>query len=109
MKKRHLLCSVIVLVISIGGLAFYPPSRSVLLGYLNNEPRHEGRPTRYWIHTVKEGDPAQRQHAAHVLGKIEPGSAGVVQALIIALRDDDYIVRKNAALALGEIGLEAEA
>ncbi len=98
-----------ILVVAGGLMAFVPMCRYLVLGLLTREPFYESRSASYWVYTVQNGDDPAREHAAHVLGKLGPEPpAGVVPKLTAALKDQDFIVRKNAALALGEIGPAAK-
>lgn len=52
-----------------------------------------------WLRALKEGNPTVRSQATYILRKID--TPEVVPALIEALSDDDFAVRRNAAKALG--------
>jgi HEAT repeat protein len=51
-----------------------------------------------------KGDALVRENAALALGRIGPDAVDAVPALTAALRDSEWSVRRQAALALGEIG-----
>ena len=57
------------------------------------------------IHALKSGNPATRRGAALALGKIKNASA--VEPLILALADEQAMVRAEAAAALASIGTPA--
>jgi HEAT repeat protein len=51
-----------------------------------------------------------RHNAAQALGYIGPGARSAAPALLVALQDKEWPVRRSAAFALGKVGsLEAEA
>src|SRR5262249_41170035 len=61
MKKRLFLGLALAVVLG-GGLALLPGNRQALAGWLAREPCREGLPLRYWIHTLRNGDEAGREH-----------------------------------------------
>src|SRR5262245_27867614 len=104
MKKRVFLIGVLAVAAAAGAALAVPLSRDVILGYVAGEPFQDGRPLRYWLRTLRAGDPQEREQAAHALGQLGPVSPEVLPALAEALGDECYIVRRNAAEALGRIG-----
>src|SRR5262249_52402418 len=104
MKRRWVLAAVLALVAALVVLLGVPALRDVLWGHLGGEPFWDGSPLRSWLRLLHDGDPQQREQAAHALGQLGPVSADVLPALAAALGDESYIVRRNAADALGRIG-----
>src|SRR5262245_27068730 len=71
-----------------------------------SEIQHQGHPLTYWLKLLgSEEEPAQ-QEAVEALSRL--GQTAVAE-LIKALKDDDWQVRNQAAVALGAIGPEAKA
>ncbi len=52
---------------------------------------------------LKDKKPCIRSAAAQALGEIGHGAKGIISGLLIVLVDENYKVRKSAALALGQI------
>jgi HEAT repeat protein len=104
-KPVRLVIWVLAILAAGFGVALAVPScRSDLLGRLRGEPFAEGRPVSHWVDTLRTGNDAERAHAAHVLGESGTDAPGVVAGLAGALKDENPIVRRNAAAALARFG-----
>lgn len=57
-----------------------------------------------YLKDLKTGDTKSRAVAAYMLGTLGKKNENIRKALVGALRDDNWEVRKWAALSLGEIG-----
>src|SRR5262245_8977669 len=80
MRKRWPL-ALLAVAAAAGVVSGAPAVRDILWGYLLGEPFQEGRPLRYWLRTLRAGDPPMRERAAHVLGQLGPASPDVLPAL----------------------------
>jgi HEAT repeat protein len=109
MKARLLGGAVVVLVIAVAALWALPDLRYSLWEKVSKEKFHEGRPTSYWLDMAKGPDGPVREHALHVLGDLGKENPEAVPILIVALKDENYLNRKDAAVALGAIGPPAQA
>jgi HEAT repeat protein len=78
------------------------------LGRASGEPRAEGRPISYWVGTLRTGSDDDRARAAAVLGESGADDPAVVAGLAGALKDENAIVRRNAATALARFGTHSE-
>src|SRR2546430_7233001 len=101
MKARLAAWLINLLCVSLALLWLFPGARFRLMQYVSQETFHEDRPTSYWLRAVADGTDSQREHAATVLGKIVKDAPETVPLLTTALIDPDYVVRTNAAKALG--------
>jgi HEAT repeat protein len=73
-------------------------------------PRFGARANTPLIHVLrKDPDPYVKARAASALAGLRPVDTGAVSALIDALKNNDESVRRNAVLALGDLGSEARA
>ncbi|MDB5313077.1 MAG: lyase domain protein repeat-containing protein [Gemmataceae bacterium] len=98
------------LLVAAVALGFLVPAvRYKLSGRLAGEPVVEGQPVGYWLYVIGEGGTKEeRAGAARALGHLGRGAPpGVAPALARALADPGPEVRRNAALALGQVGAEA--
>src|SRR5207245_4990991 len=102
--KKLLVGLGIALALAVAVIVFVPGYRSVMLGKLRNERFYENRPVSYWLDGLTSQQDPVREHAAYVLGQIGLENTAIVAAVVGALKDNDYIVRKNAAASLGELG-----
>src|SRR5437868_6123014 len=100
--KKFLVGLGIVLAVVLAIVVLVPGYHFVLLGKLKNERFYEDRPVSYWLNALSSREDSAREHAAYVLGQMGTENSAVIPALVAALKDEDYIVRKNAATALGE-------
>jgi HEAT repeat protein len=117
MKRALLGGLLIVVVLAAVGLWLMPDWRYKLLRMASKEPWYEDppesgsfRPASYWLKAATDSDDKVREHALFMLGRVgkdRPEEA--IPILIPALKDNDAIARKNAALSLGTIGPEARA
>jgi hypothetical protein len=71
-----------------------------------SEAQYQDHPVSYWLKLLEGGDEPAQQDAVQALSGM--GQAAVPE-LIKALKDDDWQVRNQAAVALGAIGPEAKA
>jgi HEAT repeat protein len=115
---------VFLVLVALGTILLYPPSRSIALGWIRQEPFFEGRPRSYWADELKEGrapsvpvlvvllddgDAGVRQRAAKALAEQRSGAREAVTALSRTLKDADKDVRWSSAYALSSIGPDARA
>jgi HEAT repeat protein len=70
------------------------------------EAQHQGHPVTYWLKLLGSDEEPAQQAAVEALSRL--GQAAVPE-LIRALKDEDWQVRNQAAVALGVIGPEARA
>lgn len=63
-----------------------------------------GKPVEFWVRTLREGDPRQRQEAAFKLGNVGRADPAALPALTEALRDPEPKVRREVILALVKFG-----
>lgn len=97
---------VAVLLVSVASLLVYyiPPLRFTVTGRLNGEPRANGMPASFWVHTVRYSDDTDRRiDAANTLVEMGPSTEGAVEAFRSVLADPDPRVRTAAATALGQM------
>src|SRR5439155_4927708 len=97
----------VMLIVAAGVALLVPAVRFPLLGWVRGERFHGGRPASYWIYLLENGADKDRESAAHALGRMKAATPEALTALTAALKDKHYIVRRNAAAALSEIGPEA--
>ncbi len=67
-----------------------------------------GKSTSYWQEQLKSPEPVERLHAVCALRDRPKESKVAVAALIEALSDEDSVVRRDAARALGGFGHAAQ-
>jgi HEAT repeats len=94
----------VILVIAVA----VSPLRYVVRGWLAGESFQSGWPTSYWVDSLADQNPENRQRATSALAQGGPASEQAIPALITALGDSNAEVRWGAAHALGEIGRRAE-
>jgi len=111
MKRRVRLAAGVLALLAAGvAVVFAVPSwRSGLMGRIRGEPFVEGRPISHWVDTLRTGSDGDRAHAAHVLGESGTDDPGVVTGLAGALKDQNPVVRRNAATALARFGAHPDA
>src|SRR5262245_18690101 len=106
-KKRLLVWPVVQLLVGGGAVPLIPTWRYVAWGVVTNDAFHQGMPSQYWLQAIGAGSAEERQQAAAVLVEIDGRNPDVGPALIAALKDEDYLVRKNAAISLGGLASKA--
>jgi HEAT repeat protein len=70
-----------------------------------------GHPVSHWLEEVKKPDPKARKKAVRELGHVGTADPAAVPAVVAALRDKDAAVRKEATVAvlnLGPVARDAE-
>src|SRR5437870_5654595 len=100
MRLRLLIGLAAAVLAAVVIVLLIPSSRSVVLGYVTNEPGYDNRPAGYWVLALKDPDPEVRRNAAFCLGQIGSSYPAAVPDLAVALKDESPEVRLNAALAL---------
>jgi len=111
MKRRARLVAWVLGLLAAGVVIVLvvPSWRSGVLARIRGEPFAEGRPISHWVDTLQTGNDSDRAHAAHVLGESGADAPGVVTALAGALKDENPVVRRNAATALARFGAHPDA
>jgi hypothetical protein len=69
-------------------------------------PVFRGKPARFWLDQVKDGDPKFRAEAIEALGSLAEKNKKLIPVLVTALEDKDYFVRAAAPKALASLGPE---
>ena len=107
MKRRLTIFLTIATAAALVAVFAFPTSRYLLLGFFKGERFENGRPVSYWIDRLTDGDPAKRQTAAEMLGKIGPDANSAVAGLVRVTGDDNPQVRRAGIDALGSLGPDA--
>ncbi len=63
-----------------------------------------GRPVSYWLDELKKPDPKARKKAVRELGHVGPADPAAIPAVTAAVKDKDAAVRREAVLALLNLG-----
>lgn len=110
MKRRLTTWVGCVLGVALVAALVLPVPRTTLEGLIRGERFGDGRSSSYWIGALKDRDAEVRHQAAKELGAMGPEAGeAAAPALAEALKDDDDLVRLNAALALFKMGPKAQA
>ncbi len=72
---------------------------------MDMDPREQS--VEEWAVQLSDAEPARRLEAAAALGRLRRRARSAVPQLAAALKDANVLVRKMAALALGDIGAAA--
>jgi HEAT repeat protein len=63
-----------------------------------------GRPVSHWLDELKKPDPKARKKAVRELGHVGPADPAAIPAVTAAVKDKDAAVRREAVLALLNLG-----
>ena len=67
-----------------------------------------GRPVSYWLDELKKPDPKARKKAVRELGHVGAADPAAIPAVTAAVKDRDAAVRRDAVLALLNLGPAAK-
>jgi RNA polymerase sigma factor (sigma-70 family) len=70
-------------------------------------PLYRGKPARFWLEQMKDGDPAYRIEAVKALGALAQQQKSLMLPLVAALKEKEKKVGDAASQALGNLGAEA--
>jgi HEAT repeat protein len=102
--KRVLICVGLTLLIAVSVCMIIPSSRTVVVGYLNQERMFQSKPTSYWTRAMTDRQPGTSDAAYQ---ELKDGGADALPMLLEAMREQDPARRVAAAKAISAYGKEA--
>jgi HEAT repeat protein len=109
MKRYWLVGLVIVLVVGLAALLYFPETHYRMIGWLRREAFFQGRPTSFWILALKHDPSVEGLVPSRDVGKyLREGGAEAIPVLNEMLSSQDVEVQSVALVALNQMGPETK-